>query len=127
MTSAAGKKGDYRWLMERTVTSFKRSTAAPAKAERHLSVNQMSRARLQLLNGWKQERNSICKTYQFKNFHQTIAFVNAVAWISHREGHHPDLSVSFNSCQVSYTTHSIVGLSENDFICATKVDALIAG
>jgi len=84
-------------------------------------------ARLQLLNGWKQERNSICKTYQFKNFHQTIAFVNAVAWISHREGHHPDLSVSFNCCRVSYTTYSIAGLSENDFICATKVDALIAG
>ena len=53
-----------------------------------------------------------------------MAFVNAVAWLSHREDHHPDLNVSYNKCHVEYSTHAINGLSENDFICAAKVDAL---
>ena len=76
------------------------------------------------LEGWQQQGNLIGKTYQFKNYYQTIAFVNAIAWVSHREDHHPDLTVTYNSCQVKYTTHAIGGLSENDFICAAKVDAL---
>jgi 4a-hydroxytetrahydrobiopterin dehydratase len=82
-------------------------------------------ALLQRLDGWQQTESRILKTYQFKNFHQTMAFVNAVAWIAHREGHHPDLHVGFNRCEVSYTTHAIAGLSENDFICAAKIDALL--
>ena len=53
-----------------------------------------------------------------------MAFVNAVAWLSHREDHHPDLLVEYNKCRVEYSTHAIQGLSENDFICAAKVDAL---
>ena len=55
-----------------------------------------------------------------------MLFVNAVAAIAHREDHHPDLEVSYNSCTVRYTTHAIKGLSENDFICAAKVNALLA-
>lgn len=82
-------------------------------------------ALLKQLEGWELEGNVIGKTFQFKNFHQTMSFVNAVAWIAHREGHHPDLNVGFNRCRVSYTTHAIAGLSENDFICASKVDALL--
>lgn len=74
--------------------------------------------------GWEQRDQLISKTYQFKNYYQTIAFVNAVAWMTHKEDHHPDLAVSYNSCRVEYTTHAIGGLSENDFICAAKVDAL---
>jgi 4a-hydroxytetrahydrobiopterin dehydratase len=76
------------------------------------------------LEGWEQHDQTIAKTYQFKNYHQVIAFVNAVAWMTHREDHHPDLKVTFNSCTVEYSTHAIKGLSENDFICAAKVDAL---
>jgi 4a-hydroxytetrahydrobiopterin dehydratase len=53
-----------------------------------------------------------------------MAFVNAAAWISHREDHHPDLAVGYNQCRVEYTTHAIGGLSENDFICAAKLDRL---
>jgi len=55
-----------------------------------------------------------------------MAFVNAAAWVSHRENHHPELEVSYRECKVSYSTHAIGGLSENDFICAAKLDALIA-
>lgn len=76
------------------------------------------------LEGWQQHDQTISKTYQFKNYYQTIAFVNAIAWMTHREDHHPDLKVTYNSCQVEYSTHAIGGLSENDFICAAKVDAL---
>jgi len=76
------------------------------------------------LEGWQRFDHLISKSFQFKDYYQTIAFVNAVAWMSHREDHHPDLTVSYNKCQVEYTTHAIHGLSENDFICAAKVDAL---
>ena len=76
------------------------------------------------LEGWNYMNDRINKTYEFKNHHQTLAFVNALAWISHREDHHPDISVGYNTCNVTYTTHAINGLSENDFICAAKVDHL---
>lgn len=69
--------------------------------------------------------SEIFRVFEFKNYYQTIAFVNAVAWIAHTENHHPDLTVSYNRCRVRYSTHAIKGLSENDFICAAKVDALV--
>ena len=76
------------------------------------------------LDGWQKFDRLIGKTYRFKNYYETIAFVNAIAWMAHREDHHPELTVGYNSCNVEYTTHAIHGLSENDFICAAKVDAL---
>lgn len=79
---------------------------------------------LRELDGWEQTGNEIAKMHLFKNYHETIAFVNAVAWISHREDHHPDLAVGYNQCRVRYSTHAIGGLSENDFICAAKIDGL---
>jgi 4a-hydroxytetrahydrobiopterin dehydratase len=81
-------------------------------------------AMLKKLDGWVLYDHLIGKTFKFKNYYQTIAFVNAVAWVSHQEDHHPDLSVGYNQCHVEYFTHAIGGLSENDFICAAKVDAL---
>ena len=79
---------------------------------------------LKQLQGWEYADGVIAKTYAFKNYYQTMAFVNAAAWISHREDHHPDIAVGYNQCRVSYVTHAIDGLSENDFICAAKLDAL---
>ena len=72
------------------------------------------------------DAKSIRREYSFKDFHHTMAFVNAVAWIAHREDHHPDLLVTWGKCEVRYWTHAIDGLSENDFICAAKVDQLLA-
>lgn len=69
-----------------------------------------------------QER-SISFTYRFKNYYQTMAFVNVVAQIAHQQDHHPELSVSYNRCIVSYSTHSAGGLTLNDFICAAKINA----
>jgi 4a-hydroxytetrahydrobiopterin dehydratase len=81
---------------------------------------------LKQLSGWEYADGVIAKTYAFKNHYQTMAFVNAAAWISHREDHHPDMTVGYNQCRVAYSTHAIGGLSENDFICAAKLDALFS-
>ncbi len=79
---------------------------------------------LKRISGWACVDGMLVKTYEFRNYHETMAFVNATAWISHREDHHPDLMVGYNRCRVAYITHAIGGLSENDFICAAKIDAL---
>ena len=81
---------------------------------------------LKELSGWEQSEQALIKTFQFRNYYETIAFINATAWISHREDHHPDLEVGFRQCRVRYSTHAIGGLSANDFICAAKIDALNA-
>ena len=70
-------------------------------------------------------RTLISKEYSFKNFYETIAFVNALAYIANQEDHHPDLAVSYGQCKVSFSTHDAGGLTENDFICAARVNALI--
>jgi 4a-hydroxytetrahydrobiopterin dehydratase len=85
-----------------------------------------AREMLRELKGWAIEGGKLVKVYPFANYHHTMAFVNALAWISHREDHHPDLTVGYNKCRVEYSTHAIGGLSENDFICAAKCDALLA-
>lgn len=80
---------------------------------------------LRTLDGWELRDGAIERTVGFKDFHGTMEFVNAVAWIAHREDHHPDMEVGYDKCRVRYVTHAIGGLSENDFICAAKVDALL--
>lgn len=68
----------------------------------------------------------ISRRFNFKNFYQTMAFVNAIAWIANQENHHPDLEVGYNYCVVKYQTHAVNGLTRNDFICAAKIDNLEA-
>ena len=83
-------------------------------------------AGLQLLPEWRLEGGAIVRAYRFADYHETIAFVNALAWVAHAEDHHPDLAVSYNRCEVRFTTHSVGGISDNDFICAARADALYA-
>ena len=64
------------------------------------------------------------KTFRFKSFHETMAFANAVAFIAHQQDHHPDMTLSFSRCKLTWNTHSVGGLSRNDFICAARVDAI---
>ncbi len=75
--------------------------------------------------GWALVDGAIQKRYDFPDYHRTMAFVNALAWVAHVEDHHPDLLVSYSGCTVRFNTHSVSGLSINDFICAAKVDALL--
>jgi 4a-hydroxytetrahydrobiopterin dehydratase len=75
--------------------------------------------------GWALVDGAIEKRFDFTDYHHTMAFVNALAWVAHQEDHHPDLLVSYNRCTARFNTHSVGGLSINDFICAAKVDALL--
>ena len=68
---------------------------------------------------------ALTRTFSFDDYYRTMAFVNALVFMAHREDHHPDLGVHYNRCVVRYSSHDVDGLSENDFICAAKADALI--
>lgn len=85
---------------------------------------------LAALPDWKIDGGKLFRAFDFKDYYQTLAFVNAIAWVIHAEDHHPDLAVSYNRCGVKFDTHSVNngkgGLSVNDFICAAKVDAIFA-
>ncbi len=94
-------------------------------SSRRLSLTDAEVAQLMpTLEGWSLEGKAIVRIYQFRDYLETMAFVNAIAWISHRADHHPDLSVGYSQCKVSYSTHDSGGLTRNDFICAAKLDAL---
>ncbi len=81
-------------------------------------------AQVTALDGWDFVDGALRKTYRFKNYYETLAFVNAVAYMVHQEDHHPDLHVGYDRCEVRYNTHSVNGISENDFISAAKADAV---
>ena len=83
--------------------------------------------RAELAPEWQVDAAGLALTrdFRFDDFHSTMAFVNAVAWIAHTEDHHPALTVTYGRCTVRFDTHSVGGLSINDFICAAKVDALL--
>ena len=74
--------------------------------------------------GWALVDGAIQKRYDFADYHHTMAFVNAVAWVAHGQDHHPDLLVSYKHCTVRFNTHSVGGISINDFICAARLEAL---
>jgi 4a-hydroxytetrahydrobiopterin dehydratase len=78
------------------------------------------------LNGWTAAGDRLTKEFRFDDFHATMEFVNAVAWIAHREDHHPDLAVGYNRCAMTWSTHSAGGVTQNDVICAAKVERLFA-
>ncbi len=80
---------------------------------------------LKQIPGWQAEGKELRRTFKFKNYYESTAFVNAVAWISHREDHHPDIELGYSKVTVRYSTHSAGGITQNDFICAAKVGALV--
>jgi len=84
------------------------------------------RDHLAQLSGWHLSQGAIEKTYSFKNYLETISFVNALAWVCNTEDHYPELAVSSSRCVVRFSTASVSGISVNDFICAAKADALIS-
>ncbi len=89
-------------------------------------VSQLSQLNGEQPMGWRLLDGSLEKTYSFKNFHETMGFVNAVAFIANTEDHHPDLVLSYRKCTVRFNTHDVKGISVSDFFCASKVDALLA-
>lgn len=85
-------------------------------------------AYLQAVTDWSLDQGKLCKTFSFENYYQTLAFINAIAYVIHAEDHHPELVITYNRCIIRFDTHSVNGgkggISENDFICAAKVDAI---
>ena len=81
---------------------------------------------LSSLNGWQlaSDLSLIQRDFKFRDFHQTMRFVNAVAEVAHAEDHHPDIEIGYNHCLIKYTTHSKGGLTSKDFSCAQQIDQL---
>lgn len=101
-------------------------TRCAAMDGRAAMVLQDIEAFLDQVPGWKVEGAALLRSFSFADFHRTMAFVNAVAWIAHDQDHHPELTVAWGSCTVRFSTHSVGGLSVNDFICARLVNGLLA-
>jgi 4a-hydroxytetrahydrobiopterin dehydratase len=80
----------------------------------------------QLDPNWRisEDGKSLRRVFGFGDFYETMAFLNAVAWIANAQDHHPDFEAGYNYCRMAFSTHSVGGLSENDFICAARIDAL---
>jgi 4a-hydroxytetrahydrobiopterin dehydratase len=98
----------------------------PLKGPEHLVPADEIARLLGLLPGWlpSDDGRMIRREYHFRQYFETMAFVNAVAWVAHREDHHPDLEVGYSRCLVALSTHDVGGLSMNDFIVAAKITAL---
>ena len=102
------------------LASMRGRAGAPRLAADELKTHAAS------LPGWSAAGDSLVKTFEFKNYHETMAFVNALAWIAHREDHHPDLAVHYAKCVVTFSTHDAGGVTLNDVICAAKAERLFA-
>lgn len=103
----------------------KRCTPCSGDAQ-PLTMEEATKMRSQLAPEWtlSADARSLSARYEFKNYYQTTAFVNAVIYVAHREDHHPDIAFGYRTGAITWWTHAVNGLTENDFICAAKVDAL---
>lgn len=103
-----------------------RQCTPPPEGAKPLAGKQLDDLATQLHEDWllSADKLSIERDFGFSNFHQTMAFVNAVAWIAHQQDHHPDMEIGYKHCKVHYSTHTVGGLSENDFICAARIETL---
>lgn len=88
-----------------------------------------ARELLAALPGWESadDGKAIGKSFKFKNFYETLGFVNAIGWMANQQDHHPDLEVGYNRCAIRWSTHDVGGLSMNDFICAARVEQIAEG
>lgn len=106
---------------------LKDKNCSPVVNKEPLSSQQVNALTSELQQPWQlDEDQHLVFDFQFKDFYETMAFVNALAWVAHQQDHHPDLEVGYKHCLVRYSTHSTGGLSENDFICAAKMEQLIS-
>src|SRR5580765_4984851 len=88
-------------------------------------TDQQTRSMLGKLSGWAIKDGQLTRIFHFKNYHETMAFVNATAWISHRQDHHPDMEVGYNKCVMVYSTHDAGGITAKDLECAEKIEKLL--
>jgi 4a-hydroxytetrahydrobiopterin dehydratase len=100
----------------------------PRKGKEHALDSAAISALLQLIPGWKlsEDAKGLVKDFRFENFHRTLGFINAVGFMANHEDHHPDMEAGYGHCKLYWSTHDVGGLSQNDFICAARVEALLA-
>jgi 4a-hydroxytetrahydrobiopterin dehydratase len=100
----------------------------PRKGKEHALDEAAIAALLPIVHGWKlsEQGDALVKDYRFENFHHTLGFINAVGFMANHEDHHPDIEAGYGHCKLRWSTHDVGGLSLNDFICAARVDALLA-
>lgn len=110
-----------------TLEDLQRESCIARRGKEHALDADTIRGLLGELPGWTlaDDGQTIGKSFTFADFHRTMAFVNAVAWIAHAEDHHPDFEVGYSRCTLRFSTHDVGGLSRNDFICAAKVEHLL--
>lgn len=111
--------------MPKTVAELLASHCRPLEGSAALTDDAVA-AQLGVLPAWARDGRRIHRRYAFADYWETVAFVNAIAWVIHREDHHPELVVGYDRVDARFDTHSVGGLSENDFICAAKCDAVYA-
>jgi len=102
----------------------KQHCQAIANGTTALSKSDSEKHLKQLNDNWEISENGkfISRIFQFNNYYETMAFANVAAMVAHQQDHHPDMTISYNRCHIVYSTHSVNGLSTNDFICAAKTD-----
>ncbi|GAA4866231.1 4a-hydroxytetrahydrobiopterin dehydratase [Luteimonas vadosa] len=110
------------------LTPLAEAHCIPRKGVDHKLSEARIRELLPQVPAWElaEDGEALCRTFRFDDYYRTISFVNALAHVANREDHHPDLAVHYDRCVVTFSTHDVGGLSENDFICAAKADALAA-
>ena len=111
------------------IEQLRNTGCTPLKGKQHALDAKQAREVLSLLPGWElgPQADEIFKQFRFDDFVSALTFVNALGWIAERENHHPDLELGWGRCRVRFSTHDVGGLSMNDFICAAKTEALLAG
>ncbi|MDW2981653.1 MAG: 4a-hydroxytetrahydrobiopterin dehydratase [Rhodanobacter sp.] len=100
----------------------------PRKGKEHALNAEQAAELLRQLPGWQLHRDgtAIVKDFRFADFHHTLGFINAVGFMANQEDHHPDIEAGYGHCRLLWSTHDVGGLSLNDFVCAARVDALLA-
>jgi len=112
-------------MPELTLTTLVNARCRPRRGPEHRLCDAEIASRLKLLPEWRPAGETLARTFRFADYYQTMAFVNALAFIAHAQDHHPDLGVHYNRVEVRFSTHAVGGVSENDFICAAKVEQLL--
>jgi len=109
-------------------TELSNQHCQPRKGKQHALAAEEAAKLLRALPGWQLRENgkAIVKDFKFEDFHRTLGFINAVGFMANHEDHHPDIEAGYGHCQLLWSTHDVGGLSMNDFICAARVDALLA-
>lgn len=109
-------------LSEKTCKPCEGGVAPLSRAEAEQMLEQIA-------DNWSlsEDGKAIDAEFRFKEFYRTMSFINAVAWVANQQDHHPDIAFGYNYAKLRFTTHAIGGLSENDFICAARIDALMQG